>query len=392
MLFTYLFIDNIYNFSNAVIDFTLKRKILHSAIDGEFLDERPNFRFKRVCILSGANASGKTSLGKIMRYIQHFILFPNSNLLKQINDKEKNGLIKVEFVLPENNTIHYLEIVQSIARKSEYPLIKYASIPILDKDTSTSARKRLMEFFAKKGNSNIKNGNYYETEDNNPIFLFDNIRQKIAENLCFYYMFSDNTDKSQLSIQDGHLNAGILETVLKTFDSSIVSVNELRNQDELEGYSIRFSNKDSVLIDKNGDIPNKDRLSKGTFDAIQVADFIAFILQNAEQNKSLKSVCAIYFLDEKMAYSHSEIEQAIVNLISQKMMRYAQFIYTTHNYDVLDLNLPIHSFVFLHKTGDKAEFIQPEQKFKKNDRSLLNYVQNNVFYTIPDTSLLDELL
>ncbi|MCT8788779.1 hypothetical protein KZ478_09365, partial [Glaesserella parasuis] len=77
MLFTYLFIDNIYNFSNAVIDFTLKRKILHSAIDGEFLDERPNFRFKRVCILSGANASGKTSLGKIMRYIQHFILFPN---------------------------------------------------------------------------------------------------------------------------------------------------------------------------------------------------------------------------------------------------------------------------------------------------------------------------
>ncbi|MCT8788708.1 hypothetical protein KZ478_08995, partial [Glaesserella parasuis] len=72
------------------------------------------------------------------------------NLLKQINDKEKNGLIKVEFVLPENNTIHYLEIVQSIARKSEYPLIKYASIPILDKDTSTSARKRLMEFFLLK--------------------------------------------------------------------------------------------------------------------------------------------------------------------------------------------------------------------------------------------------
>ena len=93
-----------------------------------------------------------------------------------------------------------------------------------------------------------------------------------------------------------------------------------------------------------------------------------------------------------MAYSHSELEQAIVNLIIQKMGRYSQFFYTTHNYDILDMNLPVHSYLFLKKNEDRAEFVQPEHQFSKNDRSLLNYVKNDIFDTVPDVSLLDGLL
>ena len=134
MLFTYLYIDNFYNFSNTSIDFTLKRELKDSLIDGEYLEERPKFRFKRVCILSGANASGKTSLGHILLHIQHFILSPNIKLRK-INHKERVGSIKVEFVFPQTNTIHYLEIRES-SKEEDLPSITYASIPILQNSTA----------------------------------------------------------------------------------------------------------------------------------------------------------------------------------------------------------------------------------------------------------------
>ncbi len=56
------------------------------------------------------------------------------------------------------------------------------------------------------------------------------------------------------------------------------------------------------------------------------------------------------------------------------------------------MNLPTHSFVFLKKEWDKVSFVQPEKTFKRNDRSLLNYIQNDVFGTLPDTMTLDDLL
>ncbi|WP_386698116.1 hypothetical protein [Lonepinella sp. MS14436] len=394
MLFTHLYIDNLYNFHNTSIDFTLKRKILNSSVADEYLAERPNFRFKRVCIVSGANASGKTSLGRILRYIQHFILFPNSNLLNKINHKEKEAIIRVEFVLPATNTIHYLEIKQTAENIKNYPHIVYSALPIRPNDTAYSARKRLMSLVEKCGETKIDGAIYHQ--NTNAPYLFEDIKPIISDHLCFYYMFSNtqDNDKSEITIKkDSYLNKDILENILKNFDPSISSVNELMDKDELEAYVIRFKNKDSVIINKTGEIVNQERLSKGTFDAIQVAEFFAFIKEMASFNQKFdKQTCATYFLDEKMAYSHSELEQAMVNLIIQTMGRYSQFIYTTHNYDVLDMNLPVHSFLFVRKEDDSAEFVQPETLFKKNDRSLLNYIQNNIFYTIPDTSLIDELL
>lgn len=387
MLFTYLYIDNFYNFSKTSIDFTLKRELKDSLIDGEYLEERPKFRFKRVCILSGANASGKTSLGHILLHIQHFILSPNIKLRK-INHKERVGIIKVEFVFPQTNTIHYLEIRES-SKEEDLPSITYASIPILQNSTAYATRKRLKLYIEKKGVANIK-GEFFTNEDNpDELYTFKSIRSLVSNDLFFYYMFSHNVDKNKVTVDN--LSTDILEKVLQTFDSSITSVDEIITKGVLDGYSIHFSNKDTILIGKNGEMPNTDRLSKGTFDSIQVAEFIAYIIGTSNAQK-YRDICTTYFLDEKMAYSHSELEQSIVNLIIQKMGRYSQFFYTTHNYDILDLNLPVHSYLFLRKDGDKAEFVQPEDVFSKNDRSLLNYVRNDIFNTVPDISLIDSLL
>ena len=94
-----------------------------------------------------------------------------------------------------------------------------------------------------------------------------------------------------------------------------------------------------------------------------------------------------------MTYGQPQIELNIVNLILQKMNRYSQFFYTTHNYDVLDMNLPIHSYLFIRKDDSfDSKFIRAEQFFKKNDRSIVNYIKNDVLGTLPDTRLLDDLL
>ena len=48
------------------------KKIVNSSIENEFLTGFTNFRYKKVNILMGANATGKTSFGKMLMNIFHF--------------------------------------------------------------------------------------------------------------------------------------------------------------------------------------------------------------------------------------------------------------------------------------------------------------------------------
>ena len=90
MIFTRLIIDNYYCFDNTELDLTIKREVKYSTIEHEFLEQSPSFRYKRVCILSGANASGKTSLGNIMNNLQHALCAGHfSTLSDHISDKSK---------------------------------------------------------------------------------------------------------------------------------------------------------------------------------------------------------------------------------------------------------------------------------------------------------------
>ena len=62
------------------------------------------------------------------------------------------------------------------------------------------------------------------------------------------------------------------------------------------------------------------------------------------------------------------------------------------NYDILEMNLPSHSYTFLKKDG-YSEFIHPEKLgYNKNDRGLLSYVKNDVFGTRPNLDSIYNLL
>ena len=70
-------------------------------------------------------------------------------------------------------------------------------------------------------------------------------------------------------------------------------------------------------------------------------------------------------------------------------------IFTTHNTDMLDLNLPKHSYVFLRKHLEEGVYqvsaVSASDVLKRNTDSLRCAVENDVFASLPQDSLLDEL-
>ena len=74
-------LDNFYAFKNFHMNLTYPKKIVSSSIDQEHLADRPNFRYKKVNIIMGGNASGKTTFGHMLMNIFNFIEKKNYELL-----------------------------------------------------------------------------------------------------------------------------------------------------------------------------------------------------------------------------------------------------------------------------------------------------------------------
>ena len=73
MPYTRVKISNLYSFDETELNLSFTRKPVDSPLDSEYLVSRPKFHFKKVCVISGANASGKTSFGRVLLGIQNFI-------------------------------------------------------------------------------------------------------------------------------------------------------------------------------------------------------------------------------------------------------------------------------------------------------------------------------
>lgn len=82
MIVMNLEIDNIFAFQNFKINFSYPKKIVNSSIENEYLIGKPNFRYKKLNIIMGPNASGKTSLGNALAAIFNFLFKWNFKLGK----------------------------------------------------------------------------------------------------------------------------------------------------------------------------------------------------------------------------------------------------------------------------------------------------------------------
>lgn len=406
MLITGFSFQNLYSFEDFTVDLTYPRPLKFTTIEHEYLSFAPRFKVKRVCIISGGNATGKTSLGKLLCAATNFIAGRNNGMSYiKVRDPKIDATLRLEFVIPRNRTFH--EAILSF-RLSENQLdkelgtelirIEHRVINIRENDTPTTARNRLA-----KANCN------FESLENSPeINLTKYLNNKIwpeggdisINQLLWKYIFyetSEPTDKRLADLE--FVDLDIASKILKAFDPTILEIKELIAREEqnksnenpkTQAYKIEFSNGNHITLD-SGKFTNPDgykRLSKGTFEALSIIDFIETIIHFKKHDAS-----ATLFLDERMAHVHTQLETAMLNVMIQKLGETSQLFYTTHNADLLEMEVPIHSHLFLKRNDNYlVEAAQPETSFKKNDRKVSQYVKNDIFGTCPDTSLIDEIV
>ncbi|MBP3075814.1 ATP-binding protein, partial [Acinetobacter baumannii] len=240
MIITKLYVDNWYSFVDCELDLTYSRKINDSTIPYEYLPNFENIRYKRVVILTGANATGKTSLAKILVAIRSFINNKEVNhFFKEGMHPDKNELVfHFEFIDKEPSTeatvkgenyysyIHFLKVKVLLNESKERCRFHftYKAVEIKKTDNIQKLRsllEQLDENFSLKGRESFYLSNYDEDYSSvkfkDALFIFNNLELSIGWN----FLYNDLSDDSKFKFNESH-NKDILSAVLKTFDPSIV--------------------------------------------------------------------------------------------------------------------------------------------------------------------------
>jgi AAA15 family ATPase/GTPase len=359
-------VDNFYAFKNFHINMSYPKKIVDSNIANENLTDRSNFRYKKVNIIMGSNATGKTSLGKMLMTIFNFISNKNiENIKKIICDKSKKAYFSIDIV-PNDFELYRIESEILPYKEDEYSnsniRVSVNKVKINKNDSYEKCIKRFPE----------------KTLANDVIYM--NELEKISVSGWFFVYPTENLKMDFDKDMDNYLE--ILRHTLKALDPSIEKINKLKGVEN--SYVIRTKNNE--LIVQDGEIVKESFLSSGTKSGLDIADMIASIKNG---------INGFYYCDEKFSYVHSDIEKAFLSVMINSLMDDDQLFITTHNTDVLDLDLPKHTFVFLKK--DISDVVQPikcvsaSDYLKRNTDSLRNAIDNDLFSVAPTLDLIYKL-
>lgn len=357
-------VDNFYGFKAFHMNMSYPRKIVNSLIPDEHLKQRPNFRYRKVNILMGGNATGKTSVGQMLKIVFNGIKKKDLSLLSpyicNTNDKATFSID----IVPNAFFLYRIE-GQAIPAKTEEDngfdmqvCVKEVSIQLHD------SYERCVKKLEKQPS----------------VFTSDCADElsKVREKLSWHFIHPD--DKPGIfKDKRGELYEKILEMTLKTLDPSIQSVKEL---DEAENSYVIKRKYDSLLV-QNGEVIRSSRLSSGTLEGIAIADILYSL-----KNEGIQ----FFYCDEKFSHVHSTVEIAFLSIMIEALGENQQLFFTTHNTDVLDLRLPMHTYNFLKKEdlGDEYRIacINAGAYLKRNTDSLRNAIENDLFSIAPQLDLL----
>ena len=357
-------LDNLYAFKNFHMNLTYPKKIVGSCIKDEYLAGHPNFRYKKVNIIMGANASGKSTFGRALMKIFNFIDRKNIKFITDIIcDREKDASFALDMASASNVFYRVVcTITPCVGEKYNADNVKLeireASIQARDSYESCVKRMEDAEYFPEQ--------NYMDELEK-------------MESLDWLFQYPEDTGRIlrfPKKEKDFHL---VLENILKALDPSIQSVE--KSNDVENAYVIRL--KDKAVILQDGEAFTTNLLSSGTKAGVEVAQIVS----------SLKHEhCSFYYCDEKFPYIHSDVEKAVLSLMIEYLRPNDQLFFTTHNTDILDMNLPKHAFTFLRKNADDAECpitcIDAASLLKRSTDSLKNAVENDLFSSAPALDLI----
>lgn len=358
--------DNILCFNDFDINMSYPKKIVNSPVENERLSERTNFRYKKVNILMGGNATGKTSLGRIlMMFMNYFKDGAVARFVDMINDFSRSAHLEIDFVTM--NLRLYRFTFKAGARNDNGYDNSNISIEI------KSVRINKMDSYetcAAKLDSGIKCEH----------ITYDKVNTE-GWSFTFPRDITGNTPYSLVGKNNKYLT--VLEKVLKTLDPAIRKVEELKDVDN--SYVIRLDNRDVIMQD--GKIANEAILSSGTKAGIDIAYIIASAICNRHD---------FYYCDEIFSFVNSDLEKACLSIIIEKLGDDRQLFFTTHNSDVLDMDLPKHSYTFMKKEvrEDRVDIscVYASDYLKKAEDSLKNAVENNLFCIAPELNELYDLI
>lgn len=359
-------IDNFLLFRDFSMSLTYPKKPVYSSISEEHLAGRPNFRYKKLIVLMGANATGKTALGKVLMGALNFISRKDMSLISElIEDPQKDASFTLDMAFDDNYLYRVTTIFQ--ARKKKNTEIKSEDIQV------TVNKEKIL-----KADSYEK---CLERLENKEPLAFDNFVQALDSipfiTWKFELRFVDAGIQRIIEPGDPKLYAAVLEDTLRALDPRIEQIEKINGKDNDNTFIIHFRNH-SVLI-KDGLVVEKEKLSSGTADGVGIADLIT--------SMKLKANNFVY-CDEKFSHVHAAAETAFLALMADLIGDNQQLFFTTHNTDVLDMNLPFHSYAFLRRDmydENKITCVYASDYLKKNNVSLKNAVENDLFGTTPDT-------
>ena len=349
-------LNHVYGFDGFHMNFTYPRKLSVSLIGEETLAGRERFRYKKAIILMGTNATGKTSLGKALLRIFRSIKETNEALLRDLDGEGDPAEFQVDFV-NEGFTLHRL--IGTV--DGENVSVRYFTAEIAEMDSYEMAAEKLAE---REFGGNFKK------------------LKSMVGTLEYRFAYPEIETSLRLVDVDKDVLLKTLRSVIGTLDPTLTDVSIAK--DLKDSFVIRRRGKEIII--QEGKLLNRDMLSSGTAEGIDVAVFLASMGS---------SVNSFYYCDEHFSYIQSDIEKRIFGLMVERLGKNEQLIFTTHNTDMLNLNLPKHTFAFLKKEVEEDEYrvsvTFASDILKRNTDSVKCAMENDVFGSLPDDSLLDEL-
>lgn len=362
-------IDNFFAFKNFHMNMSYPKKIVDSALEYEYLFERPNFRYKKVNILMGANATGKTSIGKMLMLIFNFIDKKHfERLTEKICIEENDASFTVDFVV-QKYKLYRVDVRIASKLEEKYKVsdisLDIRSVNITKKDSYESCSKKIEAMPVNKKNSYIEE--LEEIEGLSWLFEYPSD-----------YQLRDKVHIAKKSIR----YVRILEYTLRALDPAIIKVEKITEVEDT--YVIRMANRSVVM--QEGKIIDNNILSSGTKAGLEIAAILDSILEGGHK---------FYYCDEKFSYAHSDIEKAFLAVMIQCLKVDDQLFFTTHNTDILDMPLPKHSFTFLKKDSNDntqpIKCVNASEFLKRNTDSLRCAVDNDLFSVAPGVELIYEI-
>jgi len=361
--------DNILCFNNFEADFSYPKKLVNTTLENEYLKDYPNIRYRKLNIIVGANATGKTSLGKTIWKVFSFLLKKESKIITDlISDSKKDAYILMDCVYSEGLFFR----VEIKAQTKGDLLVKYQSLKMNANDSYESLLAKL---------DNSDNGfNSYLVELNNVMmggwnFLFPSIESGFDIINCH----QEKSERKEFS--------SVLERVLKSFD---ISVDKVVPSKEIEdSYIVYFKNqsKPPISITSGDKLSEIKVLSSGSKYAVNIANIIYAIKKHRN---------GFYFVDEQFSYVNGDLEIACLVTMVNLLDDGEQLFFTSHDTEILSLSFPNHSYNFMKKNEDEngnvvISMINAASLEKRNNVNIKNLYDNDFFGVSPNTDLILEL-